>query len=119
MWITRLERQRSEIENAKITGTFLGRGEETHGVFSAMIHLEGDGWRQSLSAYNLKSPGPFAGYYIQGLIEKVGCTSWEQLPGTMVRIKRESRNNITAIGHLIKDEWFDPEALLAELEATE
>lgn len=53
--------------------------------------------------------------YIQKLMETLEVGDWSNLPGTYVRVKKDSTlGPIIAIGHIVKDQWFDPKVDLVE-----
>jgi len=117
----------TKIENAKITGTTLGI--EGHGIFTAYIHLEGDGWGVSFGGYafdywseaDKRRVGASYGMeFIRRLMNTVGVESWEKLPGAFVRVDSEGwGGKAKRIGHITKAQWFDPEALFAEMRAAD
>ena len=83
-----------------------------HGVLSAYIHLDYGGAGQAFGGYVLYSPklkecGNYAGLFIWRVMEIAGVSEWERLPGKTVRVRREY-NKVHAIGHIVKDEWFNP-----------
>lgn len=106
--------------NARIRNTSLGY--EDHGILTAMIHLEGDGWGQGFGGWALdgkpdpsnpkagRVPTEETGRWVAGILKALEVESWEKLPGTMVRIRREGNagwnGTIVAIGHIYKDKWF-------------
>lgn len=104
-----------EIRNARIKATSLGV--EDHGLFTAVVQLEGEGWGQGFGCFNFGSftEGPTPeqarnlGRFILGVLRVVGADSWEQLPGKVVRIDHDT-GRVYRIGNVIRDEWFDPEA---------
>ena len=108
-----------EIKNAKITGTTLGR--EDHGIMTAWLHLEGDGWGVGFGGYGLDSYDKDAkkriGHaygmaFIMGVLDVVGVDSWEKLKGQHVRVETEGwGGKAHRIGHIMSDKWFDPKAL--------
>jgi hypothetical protein len=110
-----------EIKNARITGTFLGV--EDHGIFTTFLYLDYGGGRQGFGGYTLDKPIPGDGYarvgraagitWLMRVLEVVGVESWEALPGKYVRVKADT-TKVHAIGHMLKDEWFDPAEVLAE-----
>lgn len=113
----------TKIENAKITGTSLGP--EDHGIFTAWVTVEGEGWGVGFGGYAFDSwnekrkqrVGMSYGLeYIRRLMKTVGVERWEKLPGTYVRVETEGAGGkCLRIGHVLKDQWFDPKALAVEM----
>lgn len=118
-----------ETVNAKIDKTMLGT--EDHGIFTAWIYVSGSGWCQGFGGFSLDAPrwsgganrqGKFLGRvgtaygmeFIRRVLDVLEIPSWERLPGQPVRIRRGNNGLIAAIGHYIKDQWFDPATDLAE-----
>lgn len=119
------------IINARITGTSLGV--EDHGILSSWLNLDFDGSGQGFGGYCFDEPvwGPggraahdfkgrrgcaFGMEYIRRLMEVVGVEKWEDLKGKYVRVRKADRwGAIEAIGNIIKDDWFDPKALAAQM----
>lgn len=107
------------IENAKITATRLG--DEGHGIFSASVCLEGDGWGVWFGGYaldtfdkpqNRRVGTAFGMEFISGVLRAVGVKTWEALVGQHVRVENTGLGGkALRIGHITKNEWFDPEAL--------
>lgn len=107
-----------EIKNAKIVGTTLGN--EDHGIFVLSIHLDYGGSGQSFGNFCLDEPikknGKFVGRFgtavgmdaIMRILEVLGVDSWEQLPGTVLRVESDF-GRVYRIGHFMKDKWFDSE----------
>lgn len=112
----------TKIENARISGTMLGR--EDHGIMTAFVHLEGDGWGVGFGGYGLdqwddagrKRLGSAYGMaFIAAVLDVVGVTTWEQLTGQHVRVESEGwGGKARRLGHITKDKWFDPVALAEE-----
>lgn len=107
-----------ETKNAVITGTMLGI--EDHGIMSCMVFLDYGGGGQAFGGYSLDTPikdaaGKFlrregTAYgmeFIARVLRATGAESWEKLKGTHVRV-RADYGKVHAIGHIIKDQWFDP-----------
>ena len=58
----------------------------------------------------------FAADFIAGILQVAGVERWSQLPGRIIRIRgffgdvAGDRRHISAIGHAVKDLWYEPEA---------
>ena len=104
---------------AKITSTRLGY--EDHGILTAMLMLEGEEWGQGFGGYGLdgpydkgqkrRLPSIECGRWVAGILDALEVESWEQLPGQIVRYRRDSAEfnaKIVAIGHAYKNRWFTP-----------
>ena len=109
------------ILNAKISGTTLGF--EDHGIFTCTIRLDYDGSVQSFGGYFFDTYDEklkrrvghrFGVDFMMELLNTVGVSTWEQLEGRYVRVKQEI-NHVSAIGHITRDKWFDPEELLLQI----
>lgn len=119
----------TKIENARITRTKFGV--EDHGILTATLSLDFGGSGAGWGGYALDSPvkdadGKFLRRegtdwgceFLHRIMQTVGVSSWEDLPGTHIRVRRESDlwgAKILAIGHIIKDNWFMPEEDLEHL----
>lgn len=108
-----------EIKNAIIKGTSLSNAD--HGVLSAFLHLKYDGsLRQAFGGYCLYYPKAFknenekiistwnyTGHFIWRCLQIAGVSEWSALPGKTIRVKADY-SKVHAIGHIIKDDWFNP-----------
>ena len=105
-------------QNAKIKSTMLGV--EDHGIMTARLFLDGGGWGQGFGGFGFdyedRQQGRRVGEgfgigFIRGVLDTLEVSTWEKLPGTFVRVRRngDSLNEIIlAIGHIVKDQWFNP-----------
>jgi hypothetical protein len=103
-------------ENARITKTHLGY--EDHGVLTGYITLDlGDDGSavQAFGGLNLTQPEEMK-KFVKGVVDAVGVTCWEALPGQHVRVKHRDGpiSNIVAIGHIMNDKWYIPECWLED-----
>lgn len=94
----------TEIKNGTIEQTFLGQ--EGHGIPSCMITIDLGGSAQGFGGYDLRVWGI---KFIDRTLAVLGVDCWEHLVGKHVRV-RADYNKIYAIGHIVKDDWFEPEA---------
>lgn len=95
-----------EIRNAIITSVTL----DIERGLSAWLHLDYGDISQGFGGYSLYSPSNranYAGHFIYRCIVVGGVEKWEQLPGRTIRVKAD-HEKVHAIGHVIKDDWFDP-----------
>jgi hypothetical protein len=92
---------------ARITSTYLGT--EDHGILTAYLHVEGDGWGIGVGGYGLDAydeaekrriPTAYGLDHIVQLARTVGAPSWEKLPGLEVLVLFESAHawGGTAVG---------------------
>ncbi len=114
----------SVIKNAIIVSASLTA--DSHGLLSAWLHLNYGGAGQGFGGYCLYLPKTFthhtlqsvAGHFIWRCLEVAGVTTWDELAGKTIRVRKEDEwGRIEAIGHIVKDDWFNPEADFAVLKS--
>ncbi len=108
-----------EVKNAVIESVKF----DTERGLSAWIVLDYGGCGQAFGGWLLYLPRRWAhhanqvnycGHWIYRVLEVAGVDDWSKLPGRTVRVKAE-HSKVRAIGHIIKDDWFDPEIEFAAL----
>ncbi|NHK29157.1 hypothetical protein FF098_014650 [Parvularcula flava] len=113
-----------EIKNALITGATITN--DDHGLLTAWLHLDYGGAGQAFGGYSLYLPksfkhhdpiGPdYTGHFIWRVMEIAGVAKWDELPGKTIRVKA-GLSAVNAIGHILKDDWFNPSADFDEMKA--
>lgn len=113
----------SDIQNAIIKSATITAAD--HGLLSAWLALDYGHSGQSFGGYALYLPKSFthhklfsvAGHFIWRCMEIAGVEEWSRLPGKAIRV-RASHTRVHAIGHIVKDDWFEPEVEFAHFEET-
>lgn len=101
-----------ETKNAVIDSAFF----DTERGLSAWIGLDYGGSGQAFGGYLLYAPkgwkaheckANYAGHFIYRCLEIAGVSDWQKMIGKTIRVRAE-HGKVHAIGHIIKDDWFDP-----------
>lgn len=109
------------VKNAIIESTTLDMGDR--GLLTAWLHLDYGGLHQGFGGSALYLPKSykhhnescqlnFAGHWLFRVLEIAGVESWDKLKGKSIRVQLDKDGlggNIQAIGHIINDDWFNPE----------
>lgn len=106
--------EKNEIKNAVIESATITTGDR--GFLDAWLQLDCGGMGQGFGGYALYLPKSFdhhklesmAGHHIFRIMEVAGVDSWDKLKGKTIRVKG-GWGRIAAIGHIVKDDWFNPE----------
>jgi hypothetical protein len=101
------------IENAIIKSVSLS--DEDRGLLSGWVYLEYNSGGQGFGGYALYLPKSYAhhnvlshaGHWIWRVMQVAGVGNWNDVPGKTVRV-RHTWDTVEAIGHITKDDWFDP-----------
>ncbi len=114
-----------ETQNAIIKSVRI----DTERCLSAWLDLDYGGTGQGFGGYVLYMPpwsesrddyrrylGAYAGVFIHRCIQIGGVECWEQLPGKTIRVRHE-HTKVHAIGHIVKDDWFNPSEEFQRIEA--
>jgi hypothetical protein len=104
-----------EIKNAVIESVTLEKGDR--GFLQCWLQLSYGGTGQGFGGYVLYLPKSYshhelkslAGHFIFRCMEIAGVERWDQLQGRTIRVRSE-HHKVHAIGHIVKDDWFDPSA---------
>ena len=100
----------SEYKNAVIESAKIEI--EDHGLLTVWLGLDyGDSCHQGFGGYCLFNPNfpgnDRAGFFIRRVMDVAGVKGWDHVPGRTVRV-RADYSGVTAIGHILKDDWFTP-----------
>jgi len=112
-----------EIKNAVITSV---KFDNERGL-SAWLMLDYGGSGQGFGGYMLYAPegwaahntgGDLTGHFIYRCLEIAGVEDWGNLVGKTIRVRSDRAGlggTIVAIGHIVKDDWFNPKEEFANL----
>jgi hypothetical protein len=113
-----------EIRNARIKDATITKAD--HGLLTVWLHLDYGGTGQGFGGYVLHlNPGSrhyrldhgYAGHFIWRVLEIAGVDEWSELVDKTIRVKT-TMSKCHAIGHILKDDWFDPAADMMPKEET-
>lgn len=102
-----------ETKNAIIEKVTLENGDR--GFLSCWLQLDYGACGQGFGGYVLYLPKSFshhsmqsvAGHFLFRCMEVAGVDNWSCMAGRAIRV-RADRGKVYAIGHITKDDWFDP-----------
>lgn len=102
-----------EIYNARIADASLYI--EDHDILTISLDLEINGYHQSFGGYNLQAGGKnYCAIFVRGILDILDVREWNKVKGQYCRVRYNNGkgvgcgNRIDAIGHIMKDQWFDP-----------
>lgn len=102
----------NEIKNAVIENVKVSSDDGFLGIW---LTLDYGGSGQVFGGYALYLPKSYkhhelksyAGHFMWRVMEIAGVTEWSNLCGKAIRVNG-NHNGIVEIGHIIKDDWFNP-----------
>lgn len=105
------------IRNAVIDSVSLDMGDR--GLLTAWLFLDYGGSSQGFGGFALYLPKSYAhhtlespaGHFIFRCMEVAGVEKWQDLEGKTIRVQLDKDGlggTIQAIGHIVKDDWFNP-----------
>lgn len=115
-----MRQEPEEIKNAIIESSIITTKER--GFLDAWIYVKYQGGGQGFGGYALYLPKSYshhsiesvAGHFIFRSMEIAGVDEWDKMTGKAIRVKG-SCSHISAIGHIINDDWFCPTTDFEEL----
>lgn len=112
-----------EIKNAVIESATIDIADR--GCLTVWLSLNYGGSGQGFGGYALYLPkswkcheknSGYAGHFLYRVMEIADVGQWDRLKGKTIRVKA-SRGGVQAIGHIVKNDWFDPSKDFADTEA--
>lgn len=83
----------------KITGTFLGANEDSHGILTATLDIDHGGSRCHIGGYPLGTKDTaFGMQFVKHLMDAAGAETWEQMVGRTIFVIRQGDEYGPAIG---------------------
>ncbi len=109
-----------EIRNAVIGSTSI---DILDGHLTVWLHLNYGDHKQSFGGYFLYLPKGYkyhdiksdAGHFMYRCMQIAGVGMWENVAGMTIRVRLKDRL-ISAVGHIINEDWFCPKDDFAEEE---
>ncbi len=91
-----------QAQIAKITGTFLGANEDTHGILTAQLTVDlGGSQTRSVGGYSLGSKDTaFGMQFVAALMRAAGAQSWESMVGRTVFVLTDEHDRVVGIENL-------------------
>jgi hypothetical protein len=90
---------------------------EDHGFLTIYLTIEMSNGSQCFGGYSLggdmTDTHNWAGIWIRQIFEVAGVDNWKDIKGKAIRVmyRKDGYNQpISAIGHIVKEKWFDPES---------
>lgn len=88
---------------------------EDHDILTVWLDLDYGGMCQGFGGYGFyakpkdwwKKDFPYCARFIWRCLEIADVDAWDKLPGKTIRARSDS-GKVHAIGHIVKDDWFDP-----------
>ncbi len=104
-----IESARFDMERGLTIFLGLDYGDSTCQGFGGWLLYAPKGWAAH------ECPANLCGHWIYRMFEVAGVSDWGDLVGRAIRVRREGSDTILggrviAIGHITKDDWFDPKA---------
>ena len=93
-----------EIENARITKTWLGY--EDHGIMTSYITLNYGGSGQSFGGWCIG--GSYMDVWVRGVLKVLNKRKWEEIIGEYVQADHD-KGKVYGIRSILGGEWFYPE----------
>ena len=87
---------------------------EEYNALTVWVVLDYGGSGQQFGGYCLYNgkdwmeKGNYAGHFLWRLMEVAGVKNLNEVEGKTVRV-RATQTKVHAIGHILKDDWFDPD----------
>lgn len=110
------------IKNAVITAATISN--EDYGCLSVWLTLDYGGTGQGFGGFNLgnktlkefsKEGGNACGWFLNRCMAVADVTKWDDMVGKTIRVS-SSHEKVDAIGHILKDDWFNPSKDFAGVE---